>query len=282
MTWVTRAKLFLGSIAVLVLVAALTYVYTERESSATSQTATIAADVLPVGTDYGGKIVEQRVEEGDHVVTGDVLFVIDSLQRQLDLQAQADRAAAAAAAEADADGTDADGTDAHEDSSDGGGGTTASAVQAAASGTEAETFSSLWTVTATADGTIAEVPVGPGGYIQAGGTVAHLYEEGSLYVQADFLLSPRDFDRLIAGASVTLRLPDRTQVTGAVKEIEVTTEEGAARAFVEVESETMSTSVPEGITTPGTPVVATVDLRDDGPLAGMRDSASNFLTQIGL
>jgi hypothetical protein len=36
------------------------------------------------------------------------------------------------------------------------------------------------------------------------------------------------------------------------------------------------------LTKSGTPVVATLQLRDDGPLAGVSDMAFDFLRQIGL
>jgi hypothetical protein len=36
------------------------------------------------------------------------------------------------------------------------------------------------------------------------------------------------------------------------------------------------------LTKPGTPVVATLQLQDDGPLAGVSDLAFDFLRQIGL
>ena len=37
-----------------------------------------------------------------------------------------------------------------------------------------------------------------------------------------------------------------------------------------------------GLYRPGTPVVATLSLRDDGPLAGVSDSFRDFLRRMGL
>ncbi|MFN3865449.1 MAG: HlyD family efflux transporter periplasmic adaptor subunit [Demequina sp.] len=273
MTWATRFKLVFGVLGVLVIVAALTYVYTERESNATSASAAITAQTLPVGTDYGGKIVEQFVEEGDHVEAGDALFTIDSLQRQLDLEARAAAAALAASNEAAADGAEPPSSTSA---------SSAVALDAQEGQRPEEELSPLWTVTASASGTIADVPTGVGGYVPAGGVVAHLFEQGSLHVRADFLLTPRDFDRLQVGAPVELRLPDRSTIAGTVDRVEVATEEGAARAFVRVESPDMIDREPVGLTAPGTPVNVKVELRDDGPLAGLRDSAEDFLERIGL
>ncbi|WP_062209587.1 HlyD family efflux transporter periplasmic adaptor subunit [Demequina oxidasica] len=247
MTWATRFKLAFGTLAVLVVVAAATYVYTERESTAVSQTATISAQQLPVGTDYGGKVVRQFVEEGDAVVEGDVLFTIESLQRKRDLEADAKSAI-------DEDDEDAKDFEA----------------------------SPLWSVTASADGTVAVLHVGPGGYVPSGGIVAEVVQDGSLEVTAELVLNPRDLDRLEGGASVELRLPDRSIVPGTVGDVQVATEGGNARAYVTVDSGEIAGSEPTGLTAPGTPVQVTVDLRDDGPLAGMRDSARDFLHRIGI
>ncbi|MFW7414630.1 HlyD family efflux transporter periplasmic adaptor subunit [Demequina sp. SO4-18] len=281
MTWATRFKLFFGTLGVLVIIAALTFVYTERESSATSQSATITATELPIGTDYAGKIVEQHVEEGAHVAEGDVLFTIDSLARQQDLEREAE----AEEREAKADAQEAEAADvANASSPEAAAPATASSSSSDEESSDGgdEEFSPLWTVTASAYGTVAEVPTAVGGYVPAGGIVAQVYEEGSLYISADFVLTPRDFDRLQLGAPVEVRLPDRSIVVGSIEEIEVATEEGAARAFVRVDSDEITDSDPAGLTAPGTPVTATVDLRDDGPLAGLRDAATDFLEQIGL
>ncbi|MFW2512896.1 HlyD family efflux transporter periplasmic adaptor subunit [Demequina sp. SO4-13] len=277
MTWATRFKLLFGMIGVFVIIAAFTFIYTERESTAASESAVITATRLPVGTDYGGKIVEQHAEEGEAVAEGDALFTIDSLARQQDLEREAE----AEEREAEAEEREAEATldaPSAEPSAD----TSASSSGAEPEGDSDEEFSPLWTVSASTYGTIAEVPTAVGGYVPAGGIVAQVYEEDSLYVSADFVLTPRDFDRLQLGAPVEVRLPDRTTVTGSVEEIEVATEEGAARAFVRVDSEEITQSDPAGLTAPGTPVTATVDLRDDGPLAGLRDAATDFLEQIGL
>lgn len=265
MTWATRFKLLFGMLGVLILVAALTYVYTERESNAMSATATISAQMLPVGTDYGGKIVEQLVKEGDHVEVGDALFTIDSLDRLRDLQSQ--EAMETAATSSDAAPPAASTTDEPADDAEADG---------------EEPLSALWTVTASAAGTVAAVPTGVGGYVPSSGIVAEIVEDDSLYVQADFVLLPRDFDRLQVGAPVELRLPDRSTVIGEVDRVEVSTEGGTALAQVRVESPDMKGREPIGLTAPGTPVNATVELRDDGPLAGLRDAAESFLKRIGL
>lgn len=272
MTWGNRIRLTLGLVFVLALVAALTFVYTERESSALSETATFTAADLPMGTDYGGRVTETMVEVGDTVSEGDPLVTLESNEREDELQQEADAAESAAdrAAEAaDADGATAADVEEAEDLAD-------EAFEAA------DRVDDTWTVTASASGTVADIPVGQGGYIPAGGNVTSLYEQDSLGVEAELTLSPRDYDRLEDGAAATIQLPDRSELSGTVDTVESTTEEGAARAVVTIASATLDEREPTGLTAPGTPLVATIDLRDDGPLAGLRDAAEDFLARMGL
>ncbi|WP_084101499.1 HlyD family efflux transporter periplasmic adaptor subunit [Demequina sp. NBRC 110051] len=272
MTWGNRIRLFLGLIVVFAIVAALTFVYTERESSAMSDTATFTAANLPMGTDYGGRVTEVMVEVGDTVAEGDPLLTLESKDREDELQQAADAAQTAADRAAEtADGDEATADDAEE------------AEELADKAAEAEELvDDTWTVTASASGTIAQLPVGPGGYIPSGGTVATVYEEGTLGVKAELTLSPRDYDRLEDGAAVTIQLPDRSELEGTVDTVEATTQEGHARAVVSVASAALDAQEPTGLTAPGTPLVTTVDLRDDGPLAGLRDAAEDFLARMGL
>ncbi|WIB13747.1 hypothetical protein [Curtobacterium sp. MCPF17_052] len=49
-----------------------------------------------------------------------------------------------------------------------------------------------------------------------------------------------------------------------------------------MESPELSASPSSGVTSPGTPVDATLHLRDDGRLSGVTDGFRDFLRQIGL
>jgi hypothetical protein len=49
-----------------------------------------------------------------------------------------------------------------------------------------------------------------------------------------------------------------------------------------VDSPELTTGNLGDLTKSGTPVVATIHLRDDGPLAGVSDLTFDFLQQIGL
>jgi hypothetical protein len=101
-------------------------------------------------------------------------------------------------------------------------------------------------------------------------------------VDAKFLLSPRDYERIEKGADVDIVLPNNQIITGRVTTIEVATEQGKALTEVRIDSATIADEDLANVNQPGTPVTATVQLRDDGPLAGVSDTVFDFLRQIGL
>ena len=77
-------------------------------------------------------------------------------------------------------------------------------------------------------------------------------------------------------------LPNNQIVTGTVSTIEVATENAKALTEVRVDSKELSDDSLDNLTKTGTPVIATLQLRDDGPLAGVNDQVFDFLRQIGL
>ena len=73
---------------------------------------------------------------------------------------------------------------------------------------------------------------------------------------------------------MSILLPNNQTVDGTVSTIEVATEKGQALTEVRVDSEELADDDLATLTKPGTPVVATLQLRDDGPLAGVSDRCS--------
>ena len=90
-----------------------------------------------------------------------------------------------------------------------------------------------------------------------------------LYVEAEYLLDPTDYGRIDKGALVSVDLPDTQRVDGTVTSVDVTTHDGVAVTTVRVDSETLVYGDEEGLMAPGTPVVATLQLRNDDALARM-------------
>jgi multidrug resistance efflux pump len=241
-TWGNRIRLALGLVLVLVLVAASTIVFNQRQHRAQSMTASIVAQSFPVGTDYGGIVVTQFVQSGDAVTSGQPLFAVRSLQLQRDL----------AAGNVD----------------------TLTAPDLAADGTS--------TIVATVDGTVSSIEVPQGGFAQAGGILATIDRSGSLFVEAEFMLTPRDYGRISAGSPVELRLPNQSDIAGTVTSIEVDTVDGQAMSTLRVDSSDLAAAASTGLFQPGTPVEATLLLRDDGPLAGVSDALGDLLRKVGL
>ena len=243
MTWANRVKLMTGLLLVLVIVTAGTLVFTQRQQRALSATAMIVAESYPVGTDYGGIVTRQYVDVGDEVAEGDPLFDVYSLQLRRDI------ASGYVVDPAITVGTDQAGTS---------------------------------TVVATVDGTIASVAVPQGGFAQAGGVIANVDRADSLSVDAEFVLSARDYGRLAEGAEAELLLPSQESLIGTVSRIEVDTVDGQALSTVRIASHELAEASATGLFQPGTPVSVTIMLRDDGPLAGVNDAVRDLLRKVGL
>jgi multidrug resistance efflux pump len=242
-TWGNRARLLLGLLLVLAIVAAGTLLFTQRQHRAVSTTATVVAESFPVGTDYGGIVTRQYVDVGDDVLAGDALFDIHSLDLRRDIASGyvVDPAVIAGVGE---DGT--------------------------------------MSVVATVDGTIASVAVPQGGFAQSGGVIASLDRAGSLFVEARFVLDAREYARLTEGAEAEIVLPDEDTLRGSVGHIDVETIDGRAMLTVRIDSDKLTDAQATGLFQPGTPVAVRVDLRDDGLLAGVADALHDLLRKIGL
>lgn len=243
MTWANRLRLAAGLVLVLVLVAAGTLLFTQRQNRALSTTAMVVAESFPVGTDYGGIVTRQYVHVGDDVHAGDPLFDVHSLQLRRDIASGyvADPTLIA--------GIDENGTS---------------------------------TVIATVDGTIASIGVPQGGFAAAGGVVASIDRAESLYVEAEFVLSARDYARIAEGTEAEVLLPSQETLVGTVAGIDVDTVDGQALSTMRIESAALAEATASGLFQPGTPLSVSIALRDDGPLSGVSDALHDFLRKVGL
>lgn len=244
MTWVNRLRLFGGILGVLLIVAVLTLIFNQRQTKVTSLTATVAADTYDVGAAYGGTVTKQYVKEGDVVSPGDKLFTIQSVPLQQDLS----------------NGLDLQSSDAY----------------------DVDQAKGTLTYKATVAGQVTKLEAKLGNALGTGSPFAQISVVDSQFVEARFLLSPRDYERVEQGAPVDLLLPNNQTVRGEVSTIEVTTDQAQALTKVRVDSTDLTDPALATLTKAGTPVTATLQLRDDGPLAGVSDMAFNFLRQIGL
>ncbi len=243
MTWGNRFRLLLGLVIVVVLVASLTLVFNQRQQQATSTSASIGAVAYPVGTDYGGIVTRQYVQAGDTVERGQKIFDVQSLRLQQDV------AAGLVSAKSAAYPVSRDGTA---------------------------------TLVATVSGHIASIDVQQGAFAQAGAVLAHIDRSGSLFVKAAFTLTARDYARIGDGAAVQILLPNQRTVQGKVGSIEVQTVNGSAQSTIHVVSSQLVEGSDNGLVSPGTPVVATLRLRDDGIFSGPSDAFADLLRKLGL
>lgn len=243
MTWQSRLKLLVGLITVVGIVAVLTLVFTQRQSQVASDSASIQAERFPVGIDYGGTVVERLVTDGDRVNEGDPLFVVLSTTLQADL----------------AEGLLKPETIAYSVTSDG-----------------------SITLTASVAGTVRDVSTERGSFVQAGQVLATIDRTGSLFVSAEYELTSRDYGRIEEGAVVDILLPDYQRITGRATSIQVSTTDGSATTTVVVTSDQLLDGGHNGLMSRGTPVTATLQLRNDGIFAGVSDDFFDFLRKIGV
>lgn len=130
------------------------------------------------------------------------------------------------------------------------------------------------------DGVVVDVAVRPGGFARAGDVVATVERADSLYVDARMLLEPADFARIREGAEATIVLPDQSEIAATVRTLGVRNTANQAEATIEIVSEDLERGT--DLVLPGTPVTASVELQDDGPLAGVDQAFRQFLREIGL
>ncbi len=244
MTWINRLRLFAGLLGVILVLAVLTLIFNQRQTQVASLTATVATDSYDVGAAYGGTVIDQMVKEGDVVKKGQDLFTIQSVAYQQDI----------------ANGLKMKSTPSY----------------------DVDPKAGTLTYKATVEGQITDLQARLGNSLGTGQPFAKISVVGSEYVEAKFVLSPRDYERVQQGAPVSILLPNNSTVEGTASTIEVATENAEALTEVRVDSKALAETDISTLTKTGTPVVATLQLRDDGPLAGVSDAVFSFLRQIGL
>ncbi len=243
MTFLNRLKLVGGLIAVVVLVGVFTLVFNQRQNEVQSTSASITADSYAVGTDYGGTVTEQYVQVGDRVQPGQKLFQVRSLSLLQELNRNP-VSFDTATYSVRKDGT--------------------------------------MTFKATVAGTVGKVTTKQNDYVQPGDDLAVVYKADSLYAVADYVLTPRDYERLEQGAAVDLVLPNRKALQGTVESVAVRTTNGQAQTELKVASSGLVQGADNGLITPGAPLSATVHLRQDGILNEAQNAGFDFLKRIGL
>jgi len=223
MTWRKRIGLAVGLLSVVLLAAGLTMIVNFNSGQIAGKSASLMAEDYPVGTDYSGTITEQFVKVGDQVAAGQPLFEVQSAALERDL----------------AQGLVSKENLTHEVKDD-----------------------NTLVITATNAGQIQDVAYADGAFVPSNTTIATVQEAGTMYVEADFLLSPKDYARIPAQATLDIILPNNQEITAQVGQIQVRTENGEARTLVRAYSDELANGT--GLFAVGTPVQATLHLTNDG------------------
>jgi len=241
MTWGSRIRLLVGTLVVLVIAAWATYQLNETRGLATSDSAQILAKSYVVGTPYAGLVVDQKVDVGDEVHTGDPLFVIDSATLQYDIKNGFARQATEA--------------------------------------TQVDEAGRL-VVLATGDGTVRKITSERGTFVQSATELATVQRAQTLYVQAEYTLTPKEYARLSEGAAVSVELPNHSTIAARVDSIQVETVGGEAQAVLKMSGDSLKDGSQHGLVSEGTPVTAEVHLHNDGVVTRTAASVKGYLKGI--
>jgi multidrug efflux pump subunit AcrA (membrane-fusion protein) len=235
MTWRKRIGLALGLLSVVLLAAGLTMIVNYNSGEVAGKSASLVAEDYPVGTDYSGTITEQYVKVGDQVAAGQPLFEVESAALERDL----------------AQGLVNKDNLTHEIKND-----------------------NTLVITATNAGQVQDVAYADGAFVPANTTIATVQEAGTMYVEADFLLSAKDYARIPAQATLDVTLPNNQEITAQVSQIKVSTENGEARTIVKAYSDELANGT--GLFAVGTPVQATLHLTNDGVVTDVTNTVTGW------
>jgi multidrug efflux pump subunit AcrA (membrane-fusion protein) len=235
MTWRKRIGLALGLLSVVVLAAGLTMIVNSNSGKVAGKSASLMAEDYPVGTDYSGTITEQFVKVGDQVTAGQPLFEVQSAALERDL----------------AQGLVNKDNLTHEVRGD-----------------------NTLVITATNAGQVQDVAFADGAFVPANTTIATVQEAGTMYVEADFLLSAKDYSRVPAQATLDIILPNNQKISAQVGQIQVRTENGEARTLIRAYSDELANGT--GLFAVGTPVQATLHLTNDGIVTDLTDTVTGW------
>jgi multidrug resistance efflux pump len=220
-----RLRLTLGIVVVLLVAAYLTMLLNARKGEVEGRSAALAAQNYPVGTDYSGTVSAQLVQVGDEVQVGQPLFELQSATLVRDLaQGLIDPARVPYKIK--------------------NGGT--------------------MVITATDQGRVEGIRYAVGSFVPANSELATVQRAGSLYVEAEFVLTAPDYARLPPNATVDVLLPNNQTVRAQAGRVRVSTEDGEARTVVQAFSPELGAATADGLFAVGAPVQATLHLRNDG------------------
>jgi multidrug resistance efflux pump len=182
MNWKAKLRLVLGLLFVGALSLALIIYVDTRQAALSSKKAQIDAATYTVGTDYTGLVVNQYIQEGQHVVVGQTLFDVksSSLIEQMRVNGLTPKQLIYP--------LDEDGN---------------------------------IRITAPRVGTVASIAYAQGSFVPANKEIATIIDDQTVHVTATYLLAKRDFARLNKATRITVSLPNGATINATVDTITV-------------------------------------------------------------
>jgi multidrug resistance efflux pump len=135
-------------------------------------------------------------------------------------------------------------------------------------------------VTASGPGVVTTLTATEGTFVQAATDLATVQREGTLYVQAEYTLSAKEYERIPTKAAVTIALPNQRKLDGRVDRVQVETVDGKAQAVITVVSDELVQGDQDGLVSAGTPVVATLHLRNNGMVTTVSNAVKGYLEDV--
>ncbi|MEN0129120.1 MAG: HlyD family efflux transporter periplasmic adaptor subunit [Brevundimonas sp.] len=135
-------------------------------------------------------------------------------------------------------------------------------------------------VTASGPGVVTALTATEGTFVQAAADLATVQRSGTLYVQAEYTLSAKEYARVPDAAAVTITLPNQRALAGHVDRVQVETVDGKAQAVLTVVSDGLVQGDQDGLVSAGTPVVATLHLRNDGIVTTVSRAVKDSIADV--
>jgi multidrug resistance efflux pump len=220
MKFFTRIRFLIGILFVLLIVGLLILYLNNALSTVHASRASLESDALTIGTDYGGLVVKQAINDGDPIKKGQTLFEITSSQLTANI----------------ANGS----------------------IKQASLPFSIDPKSNDIVIKAPGNGVVQKVNYLAGSFVPSGGILATVDTVGTSYIAGHFHLSPRDYARVKKGNVMDVTFPDNNHVTATVQSIALTT--AGNRVDTVVKARLNGKSITDFQFPVGTPVEASLKL----------------------
>ena len=135
-------------------------------------------------------------------------------------------------------------------------------------------------VLATGDGLVTRVKSERGTFVQSATELATVQKANTLYVQAEYTLTAKEYARVKDDAAVKVVLPNQRAIVAHVDKVKVKTVAGEAQAVMTLTGESLKDGAQNGLIAAGTPVEAQLQLENDGVVTRTAASVKSYIGGI--